>query len=456
MRFVARLATSVLVVFSAGGLLAQPSVRKRKVLHNPVVDAVKRAGPAVVNISTEKIVTMRTPDLRRHLFDDDHFDKFFDRYRKRNVRTRSLGSGVIIDPRGYIVTNEHVIRRASRINVTLNDKSSYLGRLISADPSRDLAVIKITRGARFPVVNTNRREPLMIGETAIAVGNPFGFEHTVTVGVISATGRNVRVQGQVVMQNLVQTDASINPGNSGGALLDVNGDLIGVNTAIRAGAEGIGFAIPVTELRKALVKLLDFRRLSKVWVGVGLVGLMDTRTEEPVGLRVVQLQPNSPAQEAGIRYGDVITKVDGRRRVEVLAFEIDILERRVGDRLVFEGVRDGKPFKVELTLKRMPMPEPNAVITKRLGITVDKLSRGDAIRLGVEPGTGVIVKKVGPKGAAAASGLKKDDVIVLFANFRATDPEELVSGLVGIKPGERVVVVIRRRGGKYYTWIRVR
>jgi len=448
-------AAALVVVFVPAVAFGQGTASKAAALRSPVVEAVKTAGPAVVNISTEKIITLQTPDPRRMLFDDDLFERFFEPYRKQNVRTLSLGSGVVVDRRGYIVTNEHVVRRASKITVTLNDKSTYLGKLISADPSRDLAMVKISREAPFPTVNIHRREPLMIGETAIAVGNPFGFEHTVTVGVVSATGRNVTVQGEVVMHDLVQTDASINPGNSGGALLDANGDLIGINTAIRSGAEGIGFAVPVLELRKALVDLLDFGRLSKLWIGVGLAGLVKTDTDEPVGLRVIQVQPDSPAQKAGLKFGDVITRLNGRRCVEVLEFEVDVLESSLGEELVFEGVREGGPFRATLKLERLPVADPNIVVTKRLGMSVEKLSRADADAAGVEPGTGVIVRSITEKGPAASSGLKKDDVIILFANFRVTDPEELASGLNRVKPAEQAVIVLIRKGFKYYTWVRL-
>jgi S1-C subfamily serine protease len=419
-------------------------------LHNPVVEAVKAASPAVVNISTEKVVTLQTIDPR---FDDELFRRFFEVYRKQNVKATSLGSGVLVDRRGYIVTNEHVVRRASKITVTLNDKSTYVGKLISADPTRDLAIVRIIRDTPFPTVNMNRREPLMIGETAIAVGNPFGFEHTVTVGVVSATGRTVTVQGEVVMKDLVQTDASINPGNSGGALLDANGDLIGINTAIRAGAEGIGFAIPIMELRKALVDLLDFQRLGKLWIGVGLAGLVDTNTDEPVGMRVTQMQPDSPAQKSGLKIGDIITKMNGRRCAEVLAFEVDVLESKAGDELAFEGIRDGAPFRATLKVDRLPVVDPNTVIARRLGMSVDKLSKAEADAVGIEPGTAVIVRSVADKGPAAVAGLKKDDCLLLFDKFRVTEPEELASGLGHFKAGDQAVIVLIRKGFKYYTYV---
>ena len=449
------LAVLLLCGLVGGAARAQSPAEKRAALKSPIIQAVEAAGPAVVNISTEKIVTINVPDTRRRLTDDDLFDQFFERYHQQNVRQRSLGSGVIVDPRGYIITNEHVVRRASKITVTLKDKTSYLGRLISADPARDLAVIRISRETSFPAARMGRLDALMVGETAIAVGNPFGFEHTVTVGVVSAVGRNVSVGGQTVMTNLLQTDASINPGNSGGALVDINGDLIGINTAIRAGAEGIGFAIPIDEVRKALVDLLDFRRLSRVDVGAGLVGLVSAQTGEPAGLRVVQLQPGSPADKGGLKYADVITKLNGRPCVDVLSFEIDVLEHRAGDKLVFEGVREGQPFKAEVALVAIPMPDPNTVIAKRLGITVAKLGPADPARLGFDPGGGLVVQSIAPGGPAAAAGLSRDDVILLFANFRVNEPEEIAQGLDRIRPGDQAPFVIVRKGFKYYTFLKV-
>jgi S1-C subfamily serine protease len=443
----------VLVLFGASAVFGQDAASKRAALRTPVVDALERAAPAVVNISTEKIITLQTSDPLRSLLDDNLYDQFFDRYPRRNVLMRSLGSGVIFDKRGYIVTNEHVVRRASRITVTLQDGSSCVGKLISADPSRDLAVIRIVRNLPFPTVNIYRAVPPMTGETAIAVGNPFGFEHTVTVGVVSATGRNVAVKGQVVMQNLIQTDASINPGNSGGALLDANGDLIGINTAIRSGAEGIGFAVPVDELRKALVDLVDFRRLTRLHVGMRLAGLMSTRTGELIGMRVIELQPGAPAEKAGLKPGDIITTLNGQRCVDVLAFEIDVLERLPGDKLVLGGRRDDKPFEAALILEQTPLPDPNAVISRRLGISVAKLTQADAARAGTDPGVGIIISAVVPGGPAAAVGIRKDDVILLFANFRVGEPEELASGLERVRAGERTVMVFSRKGFKYYAWV---
>ena len=439
------------IVFTADPATGQGTTPRSAALHNPVVEAVKAASPAVVNISTEKMVTLQTIDPR---FDDELFRRFFEVYRRQNVKAVSLGSGVLVDPRGYIVTNEHVVRRASKITVTLNDKSTYVGKLVSADPSRDLAIVRIGRDTPFPTVNINRREPLMIGETAIAVGNPFGFEHTVTVGVVSATGRTLTVQGEVAMKELVQTDASINPGNSGGALLDANGDLIGINTAIRSGAEGIGFAIPITELRKALVDLLDFQRLGKLWIGLGLAGLVDTNTDEPVGMRVTQIQPDSPAQKSGLKLGDIITKLNGRRCVEILAFEVAVLESHPGEELVFEGMRGAGPFRAALKVDRLPVVDPNTVIGKRLGMSVDKLSQAEAAAAGIEPGTAVIIRSVTDKGPAASSGLKKDDIVILFDKFRVTEPEELASGLGHFKAGDQAVIEVIRKGFKYHAYVR--
>jgi S1-C subfamily serine protease len=259
-----------------------------------------------------------------------------------------------------------------------------------------------------------------------------------------------------MFQNLVQTDAAINPGNSGGALLDVNGELIGINTAIKADAQGLGFAIPVEEVRKALVDLLDFRRLSKVSLGVGLVGLVRTDTNEPVGMRVIQIQEKSAGDKAGFKYGDIITKLNGHKCVDIIEFEIDILEHREGDKLVFEGVRGDQPFRAEMTLERLQMADPNAVISQRMGLTVAKMTENDAKRVDLDPSTGLIVREVNTGTAAAVAGFRKDDVIVLLGNFRVSEPEELAALLQKANAGEKIIVVLIRGGVKYYTWITLR
>ena len=221
-------------VVSAQGTAGQEARR------TPVVIAVEKAGPAVVNISTEKIVTMRgTPfGFPRGPKDNEWFEEFWRRYPQgRRYKTRSLGSGVLMDRRGYIITNAHVVHRASLIRVSLLDKRVFAGELISMNPKLDLAVIRIKAGNDLPTLKLGTSENLYIGETVIAVGNPFGYTHSVTTGVLSAKDRTIKINDKVSFKGLLQTDASINPGNSGGALLNINGELIGICTAMRAGAD---------------------------------------------------------------------------------------------------------------------------------------------------------------------------------------------------------------------------
>ncbi len=381
----------------------------------------------------------------------------------RRYKRRSLGSGVLVDRRGYIITNAHVVRRASQIRVSLLDKRVYTGKLISANPKLDLAVVKIGPRDDLPTVEMGRSNKLFIGETVIAVGNPFGYAHTVTTGVLSAKDRTIRVTEDVKFEGLLQTDASINPGNSGGALLDVNGKLIGICTAIRARAEGIGFAIPVDKVRLAMVDLLDFRRVRRTHIGMGLVPVMNRRTGERVGLRVNAVEADGPAAAAGLKVNDVITKIDGESVVDVVGFEIPILEKRVGQQVIFDVLRRGSAalptgqagLKVSVTLGRLPMPDVSELIRRRTGLVVKALDKEAAAKQGLLHG-GVQVVGVSPRTPAAEANLRTGDVILMFDNYRISRPEDMGALLKRLPLNARIVVVLTRKGSKYYAWMTVR
>jgi len=226
----------------------------------PVVIAVSKVSPAVVNISSEYQLRNRPNPFGFDLdpFFDNFFKDFFDPYVPRQQKRYSLGSGVIIDgKRGYILTNSHVVEKTTKIKITLKDGRQFDGHLVGADPDSDLAVVKIESDNPLPSIKMGNSDDLMIGETVIAIGNPFGFSHTVTTGVISALGRSIRTS-DTIYRDFIQTDASINPGNSGGPLLNINGELIGINTAIYAKAQGIGFAIPINKARRIIKDLIRF------------------------------------------------------------------------------------------------------------------------------------------------------------------------------------------------------
>jgi serine protease Do len=299
--------TIVILLLLVGGARAgapesDPMRRSR------VVEAVERARPAVVNISTEQVVIQRP--LPVDPFFEEFFRDFFDSRPRRSTR-RSLGSGVIVRGDGTILTNEHVILRGGRIHVTLADGGEYEARLVGRDPDADLAVLRIDAGRSLPYISLGSSSDLMIGETVIAIGNPFGLSHTVTAGVVSATKRTLQTGGRTYT-DFIQTDASINPGNSGGPLLNILGDLIGINTAIYGNAQGIGFAIPVDRVRRSLDSLVSGRRQPETdpnqlaWDQLGVQARDDER-----GLAVTRVRDGSAAERVGVQRGDRLLGLDG-------------------------------------------------------------------------------------------------------------------------------------------------
>jgi len=287
--------------------------------HSPVVEAVSRVSPAVVNISSSYEVRKRPNPFSGFGLDpffDNFFRDFFDPRFERRHQSTSLGSGVVIDgKRGFILTNAHVIERAGTIKIVLQDEREFEAQIVGADPDSDLAVLKIDSDESLPAIDMGSSDDLMIGETVIAIGNPFGFSHTVTTGVISAVDRSIRTDDRV-FHNFIQIDASINPGNSGGPLLNINGELIGINTAIYAKAQGIGFAIPISKARKIISDLIQFGEVVQAWIGITVQNL-DARLAQYLdysgkkGVVVKAVEPSSPAQEAGLKPGDILLLHDG-------------------------------------------------------------------------------------------------------------------------------------------------
>jgi serine protease Do len=297
-----------------------------------LVRAVQRASPSVVNIHSEK--TARDPQTA------------YGQPAARKIN--GMGTGIIIDERGYIVTNQHVVMDTDSLKVTLRNGGSYRAELISFDPKHDLAIIKINAPGPLPVAPMGTSADIMLGETVIAIGNAFGYEHTITQGIVSALGRNVEVNEKQGYKNLIQTDASINPGNSGGPLLNLDGEVVGINVAIRAGAQRIGFAIPIDDARIRVAKLLDIQKLSNTWHG--LVGKDIKTTNEHMQLQVQTTLANSPALEAGLKSGDVIVKVADQPVRDQADWERALLGRNAGDKVELEVLREGHTTPLTLSL----------------------------------------------------------------------------------------------------------
>jgi len=382
-----------------------------------VVKAVRRAAPSVVNIRGEKSVSSSGGTI------EDGSGR----------RVNGMGTGVVLDPRGYIITNHHVVDGVSEIQVTLDDGERHVARLIARDSETDLAVIKIDCPEKLKVITLGSSTDLMTGEPVIAVGNAFGYEHTVTRGIISSLHRAVQVSDAQYYSDLIQTDASINPGNSGGALLNIDGKMIGIVVAVRAGAQGIGFAIPIDKAIAVATDLLSSRIESKTAHGLSVAhATSTTRSANKIvevstrvkdfkagesdkkGVFVTSVEEKSPAAKAGLKPGDLVTKIDDLEIRRGLDFQRALLERTAGDRLSISLQRDGRPVKIELTLAAAESARSKSKVGwETLGL---KLKQIDPERFRKEHKTryrgGLAITAVRPNSPAAAQGIHKGDVLV--------------------------------------------
>ena len=368
----------------------------------PEVQVIRLAEPAVVSIQTNQLV------------EKGYFDRFGNWYRThQGARPYSQGTGVLIDPEGLLITNEHVIRDADQIKVRFNpkyDRTEYEATLLNGDPESDLALLKITRPEPFPAVRLGRSDDLMTGERVIAIGNPYGEQNTVTAGILSAVGREVLLEGRKVT-GLLQTDASINPGNSGGPLLNINGELIGINNAIHPLAEGIGFAIPANRVLEILnSRLLNPDQSKRLWLGA--------RFEKADGPRIEAVDPGSPAERGGFRRGDWILEVAGKPVESLIAFEKHLLKANPGDRIEIDVQREGGKVSLSIVLGSYP----DRVSATRLGVVLEPFESAGEERLRV--------KEVIPEGPGARIGIQRGDVlwalVVRYRNFLGLPREETV------------------------------
>lgn len=323
-------------------------------------DAVESAAPSVVNIYTRKIITERS-----HPFLSDPFFQFFfgeNAGRTRQRQESSLGSGVIVSPQGYILTNNHVIAAADEIQVALGDGQTTQATLVGSDPETDLAVLKMEL-ENIPAITLGDDKTLRVGDVVLAIGNPFGVGKTVTSGIVSATGRNKL--GINTFENFIQTDAAINPGNSGGALITAEGYLVGINTAIfskSGGSQGIGFAIPVSLAKDVMTQIIEFGEVKRGWLGVGIQEITDELAQSfglasKDGVILSEIMRNGPADLAGLVVGDVITHINGEAINNVRSALNLISQNKPGDRVKITGIRQGQQFETQATVGQRPREE---------------------------------------------------------------------------------------------------
>jgi Do/DeqQ family serine protease len=406
---------------------------------SPVVEAVKRVSPAVVNVSTVTIVARQTspfPAFRDPLF-DEFFHDFFEP-RVEQYKQTSLGSGVIIRPDGYILTNQHVVLRGSQIKVALADDRDFEAQLVGADSDSDLAVLKVKTDKPLPYINMGNSDDLMIGETVIAIGNPFGLSHTVTTGVVSALGRSLK-SGDQTYYDFIQTDASINPGNSGGPLLNLSGDLIGINTAIYQKAQGIGFAIPISRARRIVTDLISYGEVHVPWVGAvvrDLTPALATRLGIPPrrkgGVVVRRVESGSPAADAGITPGEVITAIDGRDVHTAEEYEQRIRDHAESGPIEFTIAGENGARQVTLHARRFPPERADALAWQLIGVRL------------AETRNGLRVDAVRPQSPAARIGVEVDDAIVALAGAAVHTLEEFRRRMTDVRLARGTLVSIRR------------
>jgi len=408
----------------------------------PVVIAVEKVRGAVVNVSAEEVVRYRIPSqrqpqtLRDFLFGDLMGPP---RYRK-GYQVTSLGSGVIVSPDGYVLTNNHVVERGARYRVGLLDGRELIAKVVGTDASSDLAVLKLDTREKLPFAPTGRSDDLMIGETVIAIGNPFGLAHTVTTGVVSAVHRNFK-NGDRTLFDFIQTDASINPGNSGGPLLDIEGRLVGVNTAILGErSAGIGFAIPIDRARRIAEDLIAHGEVREGYLGLSVKDLPGKSAspdgEASGGVQVVEVDPGSPAARAGVAQGDKVEAVSGFTPRNAEEFRFRVRDLNIGQAARLDLDRGGKRLSVNLTAIELSPAMALELLRRRVGITVAEQK--------VEGGRVVLVKSILRGSPAAQAGLEPGDFLREVNSTEISSVAEFQKALARARRGGQLVVLVQR------------
>lgn len=420
---------------------------------------VKRTAPAVVNIYTRRIVQQRVPGL----FNDPFFRRFFgDDFSQRFGMPReriqnSLGSGVVVRDDGIVVTNYHVIKNSDEITVVLSDRREFDAEIIGTDERTDLAVLKINAApADLPTLPLGDADALEVGDLVLAIGNPFGIGQTVTSGIVSAVARST--VGITDFRSFIQTDAAINPGNSGGALVTVDGSLVGINTAIYSqdgGSVGIGFAIPTPMVRVVLNSILAEGRAVRAWLGASGQSVSSEIAEalgltRPLGVIVNQVYDGSPAEDAGIKVGDVLTQVNGQEILDSENLRYRLATLVVGEQAVVDLIRDGQPRNLRVHLIPPPETPPRneTQLSDRLppfgGSTVANLNPALAEELGIQPEQGVIVLRLKRRSFARQAGLAPGDLLVAINGREIENVRGLETALS--RPSRKWTFSIKRGG----------
>lgn len=421
---------------------------------------------AVVNISSTQNVKpnkqgrphgFSNPRNRVNPFDDffggNPFEKFFQMPEQQP--RQSLGSGFILNSEGYIVTNNHVVEKADEIKVVLQDESTYTAKVIGKDPKTDVALIKIDAKKPLAHVILGDSSALKVGDIVVAIGNPFGLSHTVTQGIVSAKERTI---GAGPYDDFIQTDASINPGNSGGPLLNLYGEVIGINSMINAAGQNIGFAIPINLAKDILLKLKDKGKVVRGWLGVMIQKITDEhatalKLKDRRGALVADVQKGSPAEKAGFKPGDVIVAFNAKPIKDYNELPLSVANTSIGKKVKVDLIRDGSLKSMDVVVEELKGDEAIEPATSEkqadpLGLNVEEITDQMAPSLGLDSGTkGVVVTDVDDGSAAAERGIQRGDVIVEIDRKKITSAKEYQEAVQGKKKGDNVLMLVKRGKG---------
>ncbi|MBJ6802047.1 DegQ family serine endoprotease [Geomonas propionica] len=420
----------------------------------------KRLKPAVVNISTSKTIAMKK---RQHPGGDpfqEYFDKFFEAPRQQPHKQQSMGSGFIISDDGYIITNNHVVKDADDIKVKLSDGREFKGEVKGRDDKLDLALVKIDAKAHLPVAPLGDSDKMEVGDWVMAIGNPFGLSQTVTAGIISAQGR---VIGSGPYDDFIQTDASINPGNSGGPLFNTDGEVIGINTAIVAGGQGIGFAIPVNMAKEILPQLKESGKVTRGWLGVSVQMVTQDLAksfgmESEQGALVAEVMKDSPAEKAGVKGGDIILEYDGHVIKDMAELPRRVAATPVGKHVKLVVLRDGKQVPLQVAIEKLKdggEDEDGTVTGDRLGLKVTDLTPERAQQMRLQGEKGVLVTDVQADSVAEKAGIVEGDLIREINGVRISSAKDYSKVVGAVKKGGYLKMLLRRGDTSLFVALRL-